>query len=318
MITKKQATEKLKQQEFWKTKPSLETIKECIQAGIDPNMMAWSEKYSYAKYPILTMAAEYVPEAIPLLIKAGAKVNQPDYQGETPVEAASYWSAIKPVALKYLLEAGGDFKKETNTSMGCANPEGQAILNSLQSSMGFFLPSPGKLNCLGWLLAEGANMYDDPNDTYAEETRQKMKMLFEAGINPDAPAHYNEPPLFSTTCNRYLKATQIILECGGNPNVRNPDGNTVLIEIAQRMVEDRRYMATMEIYRKYGELLKLLLRYGADMTIQNSKGESFLSIAKDIPFVQDLTRTAQGGVAKKIRTQRPKIRKSKVDEYQKS
>ena len=195
MITKQEATEKLQQQEFWKTKPSLEMIKECLQAGVDPDMMAWHKEYAYAKYPILTMAAEYVPEAIPLLIRAGARVNQPDYQGETPIEAASYWSAIKPRALKYLLEASGDFKKETDTTMGCSNPEGQAILDHLQSTMGFFLPSPGKLNCLGWLLSEGANMYDDPNDEYAEETRQKMQMLFEAGIDPNAPARYNEPPI---------------------------------------------------------------------------------------------------------------------------
>ena len=296
-------------------------IKECLQAGVDPDMMAWHKEYAYAKYPILTMAAEYVPEAIPLLIRAGARVNQPDYQGETPIEAASYWSAIKPVALKYLLEAGGDFKKETDTTMGCSNPEGQAILDHLQSTVGFFLPSPGRLNCLGWLLSEGANMYDDPEDTYAEETRQKMKMLFEAGIDPNAPARYNEPPIFSTTCNGYLKATQIILDCGGNPNVRNSKGNTALIEMGKDMLEDLNcwHRSSAEIYRRKAPLIQLLLSYGADATIQNPKGESFLSITKDIPFVRDLVQTAQSQNApKRIAKNRKTVSRAKIDEHQKS
>jgi len=321
MITKQEATEKLQQQEFWKTKPSLEMIKECLQAGVDPDMMAWDKEYAYAKYPILTMAAEYVPEAIPLLIRAGARVNQPDYQGETPIEAASYWSAIKPVALKYLLEAGGDFKKETDTTMGCSNPEGQAILDHLQSTMGFFLPSPGKLNCLGWLLSEGANMYDDPNDEYAEETRQKMQMLFEAGIDPNAPARYNEPPIFSTTCNKYVKATQIILECGGDPNVRNQEGNTPLIEMAKNMAEyyERGWCSADRIYRENAELIKLLIQYGADVTIQNPKGDSFLSIAGNIPYIRDLVPVTQAENKPKRITRHSGVKgRSQKDDRQKS
>ena len=321
MITRQEATKKMQTQEFWMTRPSVETIQEYIKAGIDPNMTAYHKDYSYAKYPILTMAAQYVPDAIPLLIKAGADVNQPDYQGETPVEAASYWSAIKPKALKYLLTAGGDFKKETDTSMGCANPEGQAVLDQLKSSIGFFLPSPGRLNCLGWLLSEGANMYDDPDDKVAEETRQKMKMLFEAGINPDAPARYNQAPIFSTTCNGYLKATQIILDCGGNPNVCNREGNTPLIEMGKSMAEyfENGWRSASEIYRENAEMIKLLVRYGADVTLQNPKGESFLSLTDSMPYIRDLVQAFMPNTPRKVASsQKMKISKSKIDEYQKS
>ena len=321
MITKQEATKKMQTKEFWTACPSVETIQEYIKAGIDPNMMVRRSDYSYDKYPILTMAAQYVPEAIPVLIKAGADVNKTDDQGETPVEAASYWSAIKPKALRYLLTAGGDFKKETDTSMGCANPEGQAILDQLKSSIGFCLPSPGRLNCLGWLLSEGANMYDDPDDKVAEETRQKMKMLFEAGIDPNAPARYNEPPIFSTTCNRYIKATQIILDCGGDPNVRNSAGNTPLIEMGKRMADDvnRWGRSQIEIYREHAEIIECLISRGADPTLQNSRGESFLSLTASMPYIRDLVKAYVPETPRKvISSQKTKISKSKVDEYQKS
>ena len=313
MITKQEATKKLQQQEFWMSKPSIELVKECIQAGVDPNLLAWHSDYSYAKYPILTYAAEYLPEAVPLLIEAGADVNKPGYEGETPVESASYWSAIKPESLRYMLAANANIKKQVNVTLGCSNPEGQAVLDMLKSQMGFCLPDPGSLNCLGWLLSEGANMYDDPDDKVAEETRQKMRMLFEAGIDPNAPARYNQAPIFSTTCNGYVKATEIILECGGNPNVTNREGDTVLIEIARSMVEESRYarvrkelgMTTSQdtnwmTYRKYGDMLKLLFRYGADATMKNPKGESFLSIAGEFPFVQDLGKVLQTGDSEKV------------------
>ena len=319
MITKQEATEKLRHQEFWMTHPSVKTIQECLNAGIDPNMTACHQRYSYAKYPILTMAAEYAPETVPMLIKAGANVNQGDYQGETPVEAASYWSAIKPIALKYMLEAGADIKKETDTTMGCQNPEGQAILDQLKSSIGFVLPSPGRLNCLGWLLSEGANMYDDPDDEIAEETRQKMRMLFEAGIDPNAPARYNEPPIFSTTCNRYVKATRIILECGGDPNVKNPEGNTVLIEMGKRMSEDvsRGWRSATDVYRENAEIISLLLGYGADPTIQNAKGESFLSLTTSMPYVQNLVQAFVPDTPRKVASSpKAKVPKSKIDDYQ--
>ena len=321
MITKKEATEKLSRQEFWMTHPTPAVIQECLEAGIDPNMTACHQRYSYAKYPILTMAAEYAPETVPLLIKAGANVNQGDYQGETPVEVASYWSAIKPIALKYMLEAGADIKKETDTSMGCANPEGQAILDTLKSSCGFALPSPGRLNCLGWLLSEGANMYDDPDDKVAEETRQKMRMLFEAGIDPNAPARYNEPPIFSTTCNRYVKATRIILECGGDPNVKNSEGNTALIEMGKRMSEEvrRGWRSSAAAYQENAEMISLLLGYGADPTIQNAKGESFLSLTASMPYVQNLAQAFTSNTPRKLASSpKARIPKSKIDDYQNS
>ena len=203
-----EATERITNYQFWEEKPTMADIQECIDAGADLTELVQT-KYGYT-YPLAYYAAQYLPDAIPMMVKAGMDINQSCREG-TAVELASYCMSVKPLGMKRLLENGADIHVKTaNAGLGCTNPEGQAILDQIQANSGFSLPSYTDISCVGWALIEGVNMSDDPDDQSAEEQRQKVAMLFEAGIHPDAPAKDGEPAIFSTTFNGYEKATQMI------------------------------------------------------------------------------------------------------------
>ena len=297
-----EATEKMTDYEFWETKPTMEDIQACIDAGADLTELVHT-KYGYT-YPLAYYAAQYLPDAIPMMVEAGMDINQACKEG-TAVELASFCSCIKPLGMKRLLENGANIHiKTANAGLGCPNPEGQAILDKIQASGGFTLPSYTGVTCVGWALIEGANMYDDPEDEDAEEQRQKVAMLFEAGIHPDAPAKNGEPPIFSTTINGYEKATQMILDHGGSINAKSTKGDTALTCLGKIIARDFRMKWVKEgnvpmtdeekneaLARQYLKRLNLLISKGASLNLPDGEGRSFeTGPASQIPFVANLIR----------------------------
>lgn len=295
-----EATRRITDYKFWESKPTIWEIQDCINAGADLTQLVRTE-YRYT-YPLAYYAAQYVPDAIPLMVKAGMDINQACQEG-TAVELASYCSCVKPLGMKRLLENGANIHVKTaNAGLGCPNPEGQAILDKIQASGGFTLPSYTGITCVGWALIEGVNMSDDPDYKEAEEQRQKVAMLFEAGIHPDAPAKDGEPPIFSTTFNGYEKATQMILDHGGNINAKSAKGDTALTRVGKAIARDFQCNWVKEggvpmnndernevLAREYLARLNLLISKGASLNLPDGDGYSFENgPASKIPFVAQL------------------------------
>ena len=92
-MNKYEATEKITDYKFWEDTPTMADIQECIDAGADLTELVQT-KYSYT-YPLAYYAAQYLPDAIPVLVKAGMDINQACQEG-TAVELASYCSCVKP------------------------------------------------------------------------------------------------------------------------------------------------------------------------------------------------------------------------------
>ncbi|MYD15240.1 MAG: hypothetical protein F4X00_16725, partial [Gemmatimonadetes bacterium] len=80
---------------------SLEDVRECLEAGADPNDMEWG--------PPLHLAARSTPDpaVIALLLSSGADANAPNWDGWTPLHAAAESNALAEVAGR-LLDAGAD------------------------------------------------------------------------------------------------------------------------------------------------------------------------------------------------------------------
>lgn len=306
-MNKYQATEKITDYQFWEAKPTMEDIQEYIEAGADLTELVQT-KYGYT-YPLAYYAAQYLPDAIPMMVKAGMDINQSCREG-TAVKLASYCSSVKPLGMKRLLENGANiYTKTASAGLGCSNPEGQAILDKIQAMSGFMLPISIDISCVGWALLEGVNMYDDPDDKAAEEQRQKVAMLFEAGIHPDAPAKDGEPAIFSTTFNGYEKATQMILDHGGNINAKSVKGDTALTRVGKAIASDFKMKWVKEgnipmtdaeknecLARQYLKRLNLLISKGASLKLPDGEGKSFeTGPAAQIPFVAQLIRVYHEG-----------------------
>ena len=301
------ATERITDYEFWETKPTMEDIQACIDAGADLTELVHT-KYGYT-YPLAYYAAQYLPDAIPMMVEAGMDINQACQEG-TAVKLASYCSSVKPLGMKRLLENGANiYGKTASAGFGCPNPEGQAILDKIQAISGFTLPTSTDISCVGWALIEGVNMSDDPDDEEAEEQRQKVAMLFEAGLHPDAPAKDGEPAIFSTTINGYEKATQMILDHGGSINAKSVQGDTALTRMGKAIARDFRMKWVKEgnvpmtdeekneaLARQYLKRLNLLISKGASLNLPDGEGRSFeTGPASQIPFVADLIKVYHEG-----------------------
>lgn len=306
-MNKYEATQKITDYEFWENKPTMEDIQECIDAGADLTKLVRT-KYDYT-YPLAYFVAQYLPDAIPVMVRAGMDINQSCQEGSA-VELASYCMSVKPLGMKRLLENGADIHVKTaNAGLGCPNPEGQAILDKIQAAGGFTLPSYTGVTCVGWALIEGVNMRDDPDDKEAEEQRQKVAMLFDAGIHPDAPAKDGEPPIFSTSFNGYEKATQMILDHGGNINAKSAKGDTALTRVGKAIARDFQANWVKEgnvpmneaeknecLARDYLRRLNLLISKGASLNLPDGEGKSFeTGPAAQIPFVAELIRVYHEG-----------------------
>ena len=301
-MNKYEATQKITDYKLWEAKPTMEDIQECIEAGADLTELVQT-KYGYT-YPLAYYAAQYLPDAIPMMVKAGMDINQSCREG-TAVKLASYCSSVKPLGMKRLLENGANiYTKTASAGFGCPNPEGQAILDKIQAMSGFMLPTSTDISCVGWALIEGVNMSDDPDYEEAEEQRQKVAMLFEAGLHPDAPASDGEPAIFSTTFNGYEKATQMILDHGGNINAKSVKGDTALTRVGKAIANDFKMKWVKEgnipmtdeeknecLARQYLKRLNLLISKGASLNLPDGEGKSFeTGPASQIPFVAELIR----------------------------
>ena len=297
-----EATRRITKDSFWENKPTLDDVKACIRAGADLTELVRTG-YANCNYPLAYYAAIYLPEAIPEMIKNGMDINQPCREG-TAVQLASYVARVKPSGMKALLDNGADIGVKTaNAGLACPslsklpNSEDRAVVHSVLGSF----PSYTGISCVGWALVEGINMRDNPDDKAAEEQRQKVAMLFEAGIHPDAPAYDGEPPIFSTSFCRYEKATQMILDHGGNIDARSTTGDTALTHMAERVAKDFETNWSSEngpltdseksefLCRDYLERINLLISKGASLNLANAKGESFENgPASKVPFIAQI------------------------------
>jgi len=120
----------------------------------------------------------------------------------------------------------------------------------------------------GWtpLLASSAQGYTEI-----------MRMLLDAGANPDISNSLGITPLMFGSRYKRVDVASLLLEYGANPNIQDFGGDTALSVAA-------RYGAN--------DVVELLLRNGADVELKNHGGKSALDVAYD---------SAAGGAAKLIR-----------------
>ena len=196
-----------------------------------------------------------------LLIARGSMIDLCELQGaDTPLMAATK-SKNYHVA-KALLDAGADVDRKNNAGQTAVY---QTVLYNHRD---------GVLEMLKLLLARGASPRLSARDLSwpihmaAQHGRADcIVVLLDSGSDVDPPDAWGQTPLMRACQNSHINAVRLLLQRGGNVNLRDRNGCTAL------------YLAVEGFGEEDPALLRLLLSYRADPKAQTNSGRSPLTLA---------------------------------------
>ncbi|HKB59770.1 MAG TPA: ankyrin repeat domain-containing protein [Gallionellaceae bacterium] len=202
------------------------------------------------------------------LIRQGADVNTPDAQGRVPLIAAIARDDVEIAAL--LLDKGA--------RIGATGPDGMPALSAAAMV--------GHPEMVQLLLDRGASANAQPASGMTPLAIACM------AARPEVMAH------FSATLSDRTEVANILLNHGADPDVRSPDGLTLLMHMAvdgpaqiaalllergvQANATGPKDVTALMLAAQNGnvEVLKLLLRHGANRAMKDSKGRTALDLAR--------------------------------------
>jgi uncharacterized protein len=193
-------------------------------------------------------------------------------------------------AVKRLLASG--------TDPNAVDAEGRTPLQYAASS--------GKIEVVRALLAGGANVRASSPDGYTalhavavDREAQIAELLLVAGADINARTTNNTTPLMASVCSPYsdAKMSLTLIRSGADVNIVNSDGETALscatastLEVIEELlkkganpnIQSKRFSGETPLHKAalngVKDAVEMLLRYGADPTIRNDKGETPLDI----------------------------------------
>lgn len=236
-------------------------------------------------------------ELLKLLIEQGAEVNLPDSEGRTPLEMAAMQNNTNAAKLLLGSKAAVEAKDRSgNTPLHEAAKAGNAEFVSLLLESRAAVDPTNSSDATPLLLAVVNNRTDAvrvllqhkadpnregvaPNPFNPNEAKRSLpilfaiwrgddnivKLLLDAGANPEKDSQY-EVPLFTAITYNRVDAVQILLEHGADPN---------------RVVKGIRPLNHALRQKKDARIAHLLLDKGADANAADSEGGAPLFCTSD-------------------------------------
>lgn len=241
--------------------------------------------------PLIAAAEAGQFEAAQALLEAGAKVDAADIWGRTAlIWAAGYGSRpVKPAeglaVVRLLLEHGGDashIAEAPDTPLIAAARAGSASAVRLFLEYGaavnardvheetalFYAAEEGRTEVVSLLLDWGAevNLVDCFGDTpllnaASNEHEETLRLLLKRGADPDVPNRIGHTAITQALAFERIHILAILLEGGANPDLRFGDQTYLM----------------MALYDE--RAVRLLLAYGADITLRDNHGKTALQQA---------------------------------------
>lgn len=261
----------------------VEQLRVLLDAGGDPNAPETEEHWP----PLHEAAYHDHVEAARLLLDAGADMYLQNKGGETPLCMAIQQGSMG--VFRLLVERGCQFDSEREKADWL-----------LTQSAGH-----GHLELVRWLLDQGVDV-NITNDsgctalTYAAKGshREVVEELIRAGADVNHRDNDTETVLMWAADHAGNAAVlRILLQAGADVNARNDSEGTALswtvwskeqgdAEMAATLLEagaDANSSRTLILAAYYGftDVVRLLLKYGADFRVTDSEGKTPLDLAKN-------------------------------------
>jgi FOG: Ankyrin repeat len=286
----------------------LDAVRELLKAGADVNahMLSWeawnlvsnntgkvTEADRTGETALILAARNGHWDVMMALMEAGADVNDHDERGWTPLMYAAHrhWHLG---AVKYLLKAGADIQAK--------NADGVRAVDVLME-MTAVISSVGDAEFMRMLLRAGADVNRIVSDARDETPLMRaadegnpeiIRMLVEAGANLTAEDFLGHTALMHAAYNGRPEAVQALLDAGADVHsTRHADGETLLMmALLPPGVSDSR-----EPFERRLEVVKLLVKAGADVNAKNNEGKTVFDYADtfDNPRREEIRAVLGGG-----------------------
>lgn len=273
--------------------PNLDFVNLMLEHGADCNVI---DQWGFNVMHWFAMFGSDV-EVLKVLLKAHGDINVPDTWGETPLHKLMYNAqSLSLDLLRAFLDNGADVNRDDKDS--------QRPL--------YEVCTVGNTEAAKILLDQGANIHDD--DLYGQTGvhiaaafghLDIVKLLTERGANLDLGDKHGRTPLFLACSGGNLETARFLLTTmrgkGHNSvNTAMNDGRTPLskaagrghVEVVKMLLEEtdaasavnvqetaqRRTALHWAAYNGRTEVVDILLRQGADATIEDSKSQTALAL----------------------------------------
>jgi len=211
----------------------------------------------HGRTPLMIAASSNSLHLVEILLSLGVDIDATDNEGNTALMTAV--SAHNPLIVEYLIRKGANIDhrdKKGNTSLlYCIIGDNNSYIADI-------------------LIKAGADVnmrYDNGNTAliYAAHLVVPLYIinrLIRAGADVNAHNHNGRTALINAIQNGVYLGVKFLLDNGANPNDRDVDSNTALMEAVER---------------NYMDICTLLIKYGAYTYIKNNNGETASSLTTD-------------------------------------
>ncbi len=305
----------------------LQKVKDCLNAGADPNetdkrdgttlhyAVRLDSIYDGFYGDDRTRVNPNTNEIVKTLLDAGANPNATANDGHTPLHGAARWTRYVDV-VKTLLDAGANTSATTLTDFDGYTPLHWAVLNENVEVVRTLLDAGADIN------ATGSNDRYTPLhfaiDDHRYDLNEMVRTLLDAGANPNATDEDGRTPLHIVDYYivSYEEETEItlLLDAGANPNATDELDRRTPLHLAVQG-EDVKAVKTLldagadpnktdfdrytplhfaAIDNEYAEVALALLDAGANANAADWDGVTplDLAVANDNKVVADAIRTA--------------------------
>ena len=238
----------------------LQTVKELIENKWDIN------QYNNNKFTPLHLAVSNGhAEIVQLLLENGAEINRKD--GKTGFTALIYGAGAiheKLNIMNILIEFGADIKLTTDHKRNALH---YAALNGHDEIVTFLIEN-------GTIIDAQDDQNSSPLHLAATFGKPStVQNLISQGANKELQGLNNRTPLLSAVLSRNIATTKILLEHGVNVNAVDKFNSTAMHIVLLFMAEANNDLGQV--------FVKLLINYGADLTLKDENGKTVLDLCKE-------------------------------------